>query len=133
MDAKTRRKVMKRYGIPEPGPLVRSFLPGGRSQSVIYAVTLHDHPGVVKVGRTAKWKQRRTAYENWNLRPGDGIADERVFVLTEEFVDLPALEKHILATLPFPLRSGTEWFTADLDDVARVIDQILTACGLSYV
>ena len=46
--------------------------------------------------------------------------------------DLRALEGRILATLPFPIRFKREWFTADIDDVAREIDRILTATDLSY-
>lgn len=125
------RRIQKLYGAPQP--LVRNFLPRGRSESIIYAVVLREHPEVVKVGRTTRWANRRKAYACWNLANGDGILDERVFIITDEFVDLPHLEAHVLSAMPFPIRHGNEWFTADLDEVCRLIDQILCAAGLSYI
>ena len=72
-------------------------------------------------------------YENWNLRHGDGVLEERVFCLTEEFIDLPALEEHILDSLEYPRRPGREWLVAPLEDVARQIDRMLCEVGFSYV
>jgi len=109
------------------------FVPRGRTGYFIYAVTLREQPGITKVGRTKKWTSRRVEYANWNLAPADGIASERVFCITEEFVDLPKLEAHILGSLRYPLRHGTEWFVAEIEDVARDIDRVLCDSGLSYV
>lgn len=131
MGAKALKRAAKIYGWRQP--LFRTFVPAGHSHFVIYAVVLREHPEVVKVGRTNRWKMRRMAYLNWNLSNGDGILDERVFNITEEYVDLPQLEAHILSAMPFPLRHGAEWFVADLDEVCRLIDQILCKHGLSYV
>lgn len=117
------------------GPKLRAecFVPRGRSEYCIYAVELAEHRGVVKVGRSARWQQRRTTYADWNFAKGNGISRERVFRVTEEFVDLAKLEAHILASLPFSIRHGREWFEADLDDVTASIEAILQRCGLSYV
>jgi len=115
-------------------PLVASFLPKSRQQQyIIYAVTLYEHPGVVKIGRTFNWKSRRKYYESFNLRCGDAIEDERVFVITDEFVDLPKLERCLLERMPFPRRHGAEWFETTLDDMARVIDQFMCEHDISYV
>lgn len=119
-------KAKNQYGQP------RSFLPPGRTHAVIYAVSLKAQPGIVKVGRTTKWDKRRNHYANWNLSNGDGIAEERVFCITEEFVDLTKLEAAILARMPFPLAYGAEWFRADLDEVCRLIDSILLGYDLTY-
>lgn len=112
---------------------VRSFVPKGRSEFVIYAVALSEHPGVVKVGRSAKWKARRKAYESWNLAPGNAIEQERAFIVTEEFVDLPKLEDAILEAIPFPQRHGREWFVADFDEVCRLIERFLCEHEISYI
>lgn len=114
-------------------PLARSFVPRGRTAQVIYAVSVKPQPGVVKVGRTTRWKSRRQTYDTWNLTTA-AIEAERVFTLTEEFIDLERLEHHILDCLPFPLHFGREWFKADdIDDVARAIDRILVEHDISYV
>lgn len=129
--SKASKRISKLYG--DRGQLASSFIPAGRTASVIYAVVLVEHPDLVKVGRTTRWETRRKSYANWNLRNGDGIAEERVFTISESFVDLPKLEAHVLASMPFPIRHGAEWFAADLDEVCRVIDRLLCEAGLSYV
>lgn len=131
-----RTKVMRRArslakGIPERP--YSCFLPKGRSGLFIYAVVVADHPEVVKIGRTIRWTNRRKAYANWNLRPGDAITSERVFTITDEFVDLTQVEMAILDAAPWPRRSGNEWFVADHEDVCRHIEEILCSGGLSYV
>ncbi len=108
------------------------FTPSGRSGSYIYAVVLVDHPGVVKIGRTIRWKSRSIAYQNWNLRDGDGIADARVFQITDEYVDLNMVEAEILHRAPWPRRHKKEWFRAELDDVCRLIDRVLCEGDISY-
>lgn len=115
-----------------PKPLVHDFVPSGRSGLFIYAVVVKRHPDKVKIGMTRKWKNRRVAYANWDLSPGDAILDERVFCINEEFVDLEKLEGHILRTFDAPLAFGTEWFKADIDQACRHIDRIMCANGISY-
>jgi len=110
-----------------------SFAPKGRRHAVIYAVCVKGHDGVVKLGRTTKWKTRRQSYQRWNLSSGDAITSERVFVLTDEFVDLVKIERAILDGCPFPLRHGQEWFTADLDEICRYVDRFLTINEISFV
>lgn len=110
----------------------RCFVPSGRSGFYIYVVSVVDHPGVSKIGRTVKWNNRRKAYANWNLRPGDGIDQERVYCITDEFVDLNAVEAAILEAAPWPVRSGSEWFLVDFDDACRHVEEMLCVGGLSY-
>ena len=94
-------------GIVRPRRLVGSVnVPNGRSSAVLYVVTLKEHAGVVKVGQTQKWGNRRKSYANWNLRPGDAIKAERAFVLTEQFVDLLRLECELIAQLR---AAGIHW------------------------
>lgn len=135
MKAMTRSRALKRFDTlyGGKGPWVGSFLPRGRSQYILYAVALSEHPGVTKVGRTTRWDRRRASYARWNLSDGDAIAAEQTFVITEEFVDLAKLEAALLAGLPFPTRHGREWFVADFDDVCRAIERFLCEHGLSYV
>lgn len=121
---------MGRKRHPRP---VRCFVPKGRSEYVIYAVCLREHLGVVKVGRTTRWKNRRKVYASWNLAIEDAVLAERVFTITEEFVDLPALEAALLSAMPFPRRHGLEWFRANFDDVCEVIDRFLSEHDISYV
>lgn len=128
--AKAQRRINKMYGLDRT--LVRSFLPRGRSQFVIYVVELREHPGVVKVGRTTKWHQRRLSYARWNLRAdGDAIAREMTFVLADEYVDLPALEMGIIQASPFPLHHGAEWFRADFDEYCQFVDRFICETGLT--
>lgn len=114
------------------GRLVKDFAPKGRSGSYIYAVAVKNHPDKVKIGMTTKWSSRRMAYANWDLANGDGITDERVFCLCEEFVDLRKLENHILQTFPARIAFGMEWFFASIDDAARHIDRVMCEHGISY-
>ncbi len=130
--SKSHRRVTKLYG-DVGAPYAKSFVPHGRTGYYIYAVSVADHPGVVKIGRTAKWSVRRVSYANWNLAAGDAIAFERVFTITDEYVDLPKLESAILAACPFPIRHGSEWFAADFEEVARFIDRFLCEAGISCV
>ncbi len=113
-------------------PAAPCFTPPGRSGAYIYAVVLVDHPDVVKIGRTVRWKGRRNAYMNWNLRDGDGIKEARVFQITDEYVDLNLVETEILGRAPWPRRHKKEWFRADLDDVCRLIDRVLCEGDISY-
>ncbi len=116
-----------------PGqPFATDFAPSGRSHYCIYAVVVKDHPEVTKVGRTNKWKSRRNGYANWNLAKGDGIVQERVFIITDEYVDLVKLENAILKSCPFPIRFGSEWFRAEFDDVCQYIERFLCAAAISY-
>ena len=112
---------------------INCFLPKGRSASVIYLVQVRDHPGVVKIGRTTKWNQRRKSYENWNLRAGDGIIRERTFVFTEEFVDLPALEKYLILSMPYEKAFGEEWFFAEFDEAVEHVENLVTETRLSFL
>lgn len=111
---------------------VRNFIQPGRSGFSLYAVTLKDLPGVVKVGRTIRWSSRRLAYAQWNLRSGDGIDDEVVFEINEEWVDLERLEGMALGSMPFPLRHGNEWYHGDIQTAAEVIGRLLESEGLCF-
>lgn len=115
-------------------PLVRDFAPRGRSGSVIYAVQLVEHDTVIKVGRSIRWASRRGAYDQWNLRPSGGIKAAWVFTITDEYVDLPALEGGIIAHLQneLPVKFGREWFVAEMDDVLQSIGRFLTGHEISF-
>lgn len=114
-------------------PHVRCFAPSGRSDAVIYVVIVADHPNLVKIGRTTRWSNRRKHYQNWNLRPGDGILHERVFRITDEYVDLALVEAAILSACGFKIAHGREWFETDLDTASRYIDQWLCENDFSYI
>ena len=122
---------MSRRALKVGDPLVRSFTPPGRREFCIYAVELHEHPGVVKIGQTSRWEHRRPSYANWNLRDGDGVARECVFIVTEEGVDLRAVERAVLEAMPVPKRRGNEWFSGDFDEACRVIDRVLCGAEIS--
>lgn len=126
------RKITGKSGRKRNTSAVRCFLPNGRSGYVIYAVELKEHPGVVKVGRATNWRNREKQYANWNLADGDAIERCRTFVITEEFVDLAKLEAAILGIMPFPVRSGREWFVADFDEACDLISQFLCEHQVSY-
>jgi hypothetical protein len=102
---------------------------------VIYAVVLREHPTIVKLGRSTRWKNRRKNYDNWNHAPGTGIAAGRVYTLNDEFVDLTAVEGACLEamTLRFPLFRGNEWFRASLEEAQRTIEGILSDGALAYI
>lgn len=112
--------------------LVTDFMPSGRSGLYIYAVVIKQHPDKVKIGMTRKWVNRRRSYANWDLSPGDAIVEERVFRISEEFVDLERLEAHILETFEAPRAFGAEWFNETLDEACRHIDRIMCANGIVY-
>jgi len=114
------------------GKLVKDFSPSGRSGLFIYAVTVREHPDKVKIGMSRRWTTRRLEYANWNLAKGDGIIEERVFVLNEEFIDLEKLENHILCTFEAQRAHGREWYFGSVDDAGRHIDRIMCEHGLSY-
>lgn len=126
-----KKRIAALYG--ERGPLVKSFLPSGRTAPVIYTVSLLEQPGITKVGRTTKWCQRRRAYADWNLAHGDGIRSEATFLITEEFVDLAKLEQHILANIGLPLHWGREWFRGEFSDVTDVVRELLHRTNLSFI
>jgi hypothetical protein len=107
-------------------------MPKGRSQAVIYAVVLRAHPGIVKLGRTTKWSQRRRAYDGWNLSAGDGIAEAAVYCITEEYVDLAAVEAACLGAIDRPLVRGSEWFRAEMARARETIESVLNGAGLSF-
>lgn len=106
-----------------------------RTQYVLYAVTLREHPGILKLGRTTKWSSRRREYDNWNFASGDGVEDCAVYIITEEYADLAALEKACLDGLATvrPIHRGNEWFKASFADGKAVIEDVLNTCGMTYV
>ena len=114
-------------------PFVENFIPLGRTETVIYLVVVNAHPTFVKIGRTRGWVTRRKAYASWNLSAGNGILSERVFRLTEEYVDLEKLEKDLIATMPFAKAYGNEWFIAEIDEMGRLVDRFLCAHDISYI
>ncbi|NNH67813.1 GIY-YIG nuclease family protein [Rhizobium laguerreae] len=125
-------RIAKRYGKTQEA-LVSSFIPAGRTAFYIYAIVVKDHLDKVKIGMTKKWSSRRFSYANWNLAQGDGILDERVFIITDEFIDLGKIEAFILATFGAERAFGNEWFNASLDDAARHIDRVFCETNISYV
>ena len=131
------KKIPDKALVPKPQrgkATLTCFVPTGRSVAVLYVVSVKEHPGVVKIGRTMRgWNQRRREYAFWNLCAGDGIDREMIFTITEEFVDLAKLEAEVLAAMPFPVRSGREWFVADFDEACRLVDQFLCQHDISYV
>ncbi len=131
MTAQEKRRVEARIGKPI-GRMISDFIPSGRTGLFIYAVTVAHHPDKVKIGMTRHWGRRRHAYANWNLSPGDAITGESVFCITEEFIDLPKLENHILKTCPLNRAHGAEWFIGSLDDASRHIDRIMCETGVTY-
>jgi hypothetical protein len=104
----------------------------GRSNYLIYAVVLKDHPNIVKLGRTSNWNSRRNEYLNWNLCDGDGILDFAVYCLTEEWVNLPQLESACLSAMPTRPYRGREWFRASLEDAKLAIEDTLNTAQISY-
>ena len=99
----------------------------------IYAVTLREHPGVVKVGMTIDWNLRRKSYDNWNLRDGDAIDNYVVFLITEPYVDLAFVEAACLNALPHKRRYKVEWLYGEIGDVAGVIAMTITNLGLTFM
>lgn len=99
----------------------------------IYAVRLNAHPDAIKIGMTTKWNLRRRLCAEWNLCPGDGIADERVYTISDEYADLGKVEAHLIELMPFPVYRRKEWFVATLDDVCDFIERELINADISFV
>ena len=112
--------------------LVSDFVPRGRTGFFLYAVVLSEHPDKVKIGMTRKWHNRRTSYANWNLASGNGVQSERVFRISEEYVDLRGLEAAVLSTFNAKRVSGMEWFASDIETAAKHIGRVLSDHGVSY-
>lgn len=131
-------RARERLGITRDFTRSRSrdwAFPRGGVHQVVYAVQVVDHPTVVKIGQTTNWRVRRRAYADWNLRCGDGILAEVPFLITEEYIDLLALEAEVLSRARdrfMPYR-GAEWFVGDIDEAARLIDEVMCEGGVSYV
>lgn len=130
VSAKIQRRIDRISGKPQP--LVTSFLPSGRKGLFIYAVVVVQHPDKVKIGMTLDWVARRYSYANWNLSAGDAIADERIFRICDEFVDIRKLENHILKTFRAHIAHGAEWFSAGIDDAVRHIDRVMCEHAITY-
>jgi hypothetical protein len=126
------RRAQRQAEIRPVTKLITDFSPSGRSGLYIYAVVIKQHPDKVKIGMTRKWVNRRRSYANWDLSPGDAIIDERVFCISEEFIDLEKLEAHILSTFGEPRAFGAEWFRSDIDTACQHIDRIMCANDISY-
>ena len=110
------------------------FVPRGASRFQIYTVQLREHPGVVKIGKTKNWPSRRKSYETWNLASGDGCQRSTTFTITEEFIDLDALELHILDVIRarFRSRAGREWFLGDYDEVTSLVCGEIEKIGITF-
>jgi T5orf172 domain len=106
-----------------------------RSSYTIYAVTLREHPEIVKIGRTTNWRSRRNAYDTWNFASGDGVLGGVLYTITDEYVDLSAVEKACLSGMSMicSIHRGSEWFHGTLDDAKKVIDDILCAGGITFL
>lgn len=130
MTLRTNPPLLRTTAALAPKPL---RMGGKRPRYVIYAVVVKDHPDIVKVGRTYNWRNRRDVYAKWNLRSNnDGIAEERLFIVNEEYVDLDKLEAACLRGMPSEPVFGKEWFREELETACRVIDQVMCAGGLTY-
>ena len=132
---------MTRRGLKSPGfrpkkpkPLIDSmrFSSGRLSAFNLYCLTLRDHPEVFKLGRTFNWRLRKRDYENWNLREGDGILSGNLFVINEDYVDLPGLEAAMLDACPFPLFKAFEWFSGDTQEACDWVDRFITASEMTF-
>jgi hypothetical protein len=106
-----------------------------RTHYVIYAVILKEHPEIIKIGRTTKWKTRRREYDTWNFANGDGVLDCLVYCITDEYVDLAAVESACISGLATicSLYRGNEWFHGTLADARRVVEDVLCAGQISFV
>jgi len=106
-----------------------------RTQLVLYAVTLREWPDVVKLGRTTKCSSRRREYDTWNFADGDGVQQCVVYVITEEYADLSALECACLDGMAMmrPRYRGNEWFKGSIEDAKNVIADVLNTAGVSYI
>ena len=106
-----------------------------RSHYVIYAVILREHPEILKIGRTTQWKTRRREYDTWNFADGDGVLDCIVYCITDEYVDLSAVEAACIEGLAMicPRHRGNEWFKGDIADARRVVEDVLCAGQISFI
>lgn len=120
--------------LAKKGPLIDSirFSNGRVSAFNLYCVTLRDHPETFKLGRTFNWPQRSRVYTDWNLRRGDGILRGEVFVINEDYVDLPSLEAAMMDACPFPLFKPFEWFVGDNSEACNWVDRFLTASEMTF-
>lgn len=127
---KMQRRITLLYGPKYAAPLKKIH---SRVGDYLYVVKLREHPDKVKIGMTKKWSSRSNSYRNWNLARGDGILESAVFAITEDFVDLAALEKAILERCDLEPAYGREWFFGEIEQAARLIDDSLNEFGLTYV
>lgn len=104
-----------------------------KSQYVIYAVVLREHPHLVKLGQTCAWGTRRRQYDHWNFSGGDGVLESAIYCITEEYTDLRATEAACLSAMSAPAAHGAEWFTASLSAARSAIERTLQRLGLSYI
>lgn len=107
-------------------------IPKGRSRYVIYAVVLKEHPSIVKLGRSMRWHQRRREYDNWNFADGDGVQEFHAYCITEEYVDLNAVESACLGAMGINPYRGNEWFKSTLEHAKEAIESVLSSAQLSY-
>ena len=109
-------------------------MPLKRTELVVYAVVLREHPEAVKIGRTTKWRSRRRAYDCWNFAQGDGVLACAVYCITEEYADLAMIEKAVLngMAMTCPAFSGSEWFKATLERARATIESVLVDAGVSF-
>ena len=107
-------------------------LPKGRSNYVIYAVVLREHPTIVKLGRTTNWRNRSREYHDWNFATGDGVLASAVYCITEEYVDLAAVEAACLGAMGQLPHRGKEWFKATLQQAKDAIESVLCNAQLSF-
>lgn len=99
----------------------------------LYAVVVADHPALTKIGRSFRWATRYREYETWNLRVSGGCIDWHAYQITEEFVDLPAIEAELIERLSaYPVRRR-EWFDCDIETASREIDKLITGAEMSYL
>lgn len=105
-----------------------------RTHLVLYAVVLREHPEIVKIGRTTNWNSRRREYDTWNFADGNGVLAAAVYCITEEYVDLPALESACLYGMGFfcAKHRGNEWFKGDIEVARKVIEDVLHTAQVSY-
>ena len=106
-----------------------------RTHSVLYAVVLKEHPGIVKLGRTTNWKQRRREYDNWNFSEGNGVLVCAVYCITEEYVDLAGLASACMngMAVAAPIHRGREWFKSTIEHARLVIEDVLHTAQISFI
>lgn len=112
---------------------VSNWTPTGAGMAVIYAVVLTDHPDKVKIGRTTNPKARMKQYANWNLRNSDGIKEQYIYTLNDEYVDLPAIEAMILQNMGNHERVKAEWFICPAEIATETIESTLQSLDIPYI